>query len=450
MLTCLASARPAHTAVNISLYLEVLMPRSLLVRLNRRGFCRWAAFPLILLASIATLDRADAAQMTFVQATKNAANPSDYSLTGPRREFRSEVVVKHTVADSFYVRYASVLAVDVAAGGNTESEGVTCSYRITFAVQAGPGEPWTIKLWSHRKGAYTIIDDNGGRGTAEINSSITATSSTGHSLAAHQFVGGSEHNHGNPSQNKIVGIDNPGGGTKAWALLSGTGPVATITLNFTWGENVISDPNGNPFGGDEAAVRMGLSTIGVNRVKAGDYEELNDRVKENDGHFVGAKMCAPPAPGLQAASFCSPLDNSSCTFTAAGQVIGCLGNCYTVVCSFYNSNGVLVKTASAVVTDGNRNWVALGTNSGPCNGAPYTVDVVIIDDACSVTSEDLLAAMAGELPAETASVLMSQACTGTGGGIGMPATSTWGQIAAGVALLLGGALAISRRRRASS
>jgi len=177
---------------------------------------------------------------------------------------------------------------------------------------------------------------------------------------------------------------------------------------------------------------------------------LGDTGMAEDGHWVCAKLCPAPTTTVAGASFCSPLDNSSCTFSATGHVIGCLGNCYTVVCKFYNKNGVLVSTATASVTNGNLNWFASGTNSGPCNGAPYTMDVTLVDDACAITSESILADLVEELPHITVPVEASAACAGTGGSINMPSTTLWGRISVGLSLLAAGAFLVRRRYARSS
>lgn len=422
------------------------MPRSLRTPVRAcASFCarRWAAISLLFCVVVTTpVMHANAASITSLTFAKNAINPDNYKENGPRREFDYDITSDYNQPDSFCVRYASVLAVDVAAGGNTESEGVTSSYHINFGVAANPGEPWTIKLWSHRKGECTVIDDNGKQATAEINGPITATCSTGASLAALQFgTYHTDNNNNHPADRHLPINDGP-----AWALITGVGPVPSITLNFSWGDNVISDPDGSLAGGDEAAVRLGLSTTGVNRVTAGDYEALGDRVKDDDGHFVCAKLCRAPQAVPTAASYCSALDNSTCTFSAAGTVIGCLGNCYTVVCKFYNKNGALVRTATTSITNGSLSWIASSSATGPCTGDPYTMEVSLVDDACNITSESLLAEMAENVEHITIPVAQSAACAGSGGPVNMPSTTVWGRIAVGLTLLLAGAFVITRRR----
>src|SRR5678815_2607056 len=208
------------------------MPRSLLVparACHRCGVSRWA---MILLLScimvIATALSAVAAQIVNLNSAKISPNPSDYSQTGPRREFRSSLSTMYTQVDTFCVRYASVLAVDVASGGNTESEGVTSAFQVTFKVLVDANEPkdWTIKLWSYRRGELTVIDDNGGRATAQINGSTTATSNTGNSLATLQFGTQSSSNNGNPAGDKHDALTNTG---PAWALLTGTGTMDAVS-----------------------------------------------------------------------------------------------------------------------------------------------------------------------------------------------------------------------------
>lgn len=426
------------------------MPRYLMVRPRRPALHR-CAYVLFLMLLAATISAGTAhAGAIITNLTPTITNVANYQLNGPRREFDSDVSF-YTQVDTFCVHYMSVLAVDVAALGNTESEGQTCSHKITFKVLVDTNGPqdWTIKLWSWRKGDCTVIDDNGKQATAEVNSSITATAVgvpplTKSDVSVLQF--GTYHvdnNNNRPNDEHQPINDGP-----IYALLAGTG-TTNVTLTFSWGENVISDPDGSVAGGDEAAVRLGLSTTGINRVSAGSYEDLNDRVKANDGHFVCARLCAQPEPVVSGGSFCSPLDNSACTFTAAGTVKGCLGNCYTILCRFYDKNGVMVKAATTSVTNGSLSWLVTGTNPGPCTNAPFTVQTTLIDDACALTPEDaMVMSTADDLPYVTHEVLQV-ACPGGGGGgpvtPSMPSTTLWGQIAGGVALLLAGALLIRRR-----
>jgi hypothetical protein len=402
---------------------------------------------LLFLATTTTALNAGAATIVGTLSALNSDNSGDYSTTGPRRERRSMVTTEYNAADSFCVRFASVLACDVAAGGNTESEGSTSSYRITFTVQSTA--PWTMKIWSWRKGEYTILSDGGGRGSAAIVTPITATCNLG-PLTPLQFPGGSGDNHSNDANNIHASIHDPTATTKAWALIGGPAGNTPVTLSFSWHDNVISDPDGAITGGDEAAVRLGMSTFGIGRCDAGDYEALNDRVKATDGHFVCAKLCEPPKVSISGASYCSALDNSTCSFAAAGTVLGCLGNCYTVVCKFYNKNGALVQTATTSVTNGSKSWVAASSGPGPCSGDPYTMETTLVDDACAITSESILADLVDELPHTTVDVVMSTACAGTGGSVNMPSTTLWGRISVGLSLLAAGAFLIRRRYARSS
>jgi hypothetical protein len=117
-----------------------------------------------------------------------------------------------------------------------------------------------------------------------------------------------------------------------------------------------------------------------------------------------------------------------------------------VVCKFYNKNGILVRTATTSVTNGSLTWTAASSAAGPCTGDPYTMDVSLIDDACMITNESLLAELADEVEHITVPVKASPACAGNGGSIQMPSTTPWGRIALGAGLLLAGAFMVGRRR----
>lgn len=404
----------------------------------------WSHYLLLaLLVLVTPFSRAESATINFVTPALNANNTGDYSQTSPRREFRSELALQYTNATSFCVRYASVLAVDVASFGNTETESVASSYRISFTVtESSPGEPWTVKLRSDRRGAYTIINDGGRHGTARITSSITATSSTGNSLASLAFGGGSATNSGTPGEHKIVPIDQHGE-----AIITGTG-TTNVTLNFTWTSSVTSDPDGSPFGGDEAAVRLGLSTIGINRIKAGDYEQLNDRSKAADGHFVCAELCPPPSVVVSQAQYCSPLSGSPCTFTACGHVVGCVENNYSVVLTYVDKDGLFVVNAIVSVTNGDPNWCSSVQlpGGGPCTGYPYDIVASIIDTP-GLKEQDITADMIVAAQAENATrypVVLAEGCAPIPS---LPSTTTWGRTAAVLLVVTAGIVGIVRRRQ---
>lgn len=396
-----------------------------------------AVLALIVLSPVG----ARAASIVLAEAHNNS--PGDYSQTGPRREFRSSAVTYDETLAGFCARYASVLAVDVAALGNTEAEAVTASYSLTFSVSADVGEQWILKVKSHRKGAYTIIDDNGRHGTAQLTTSISATSSTGHSMAVHQFGGGSETNSSNPGSNKIVPIDQ---GAPAESIIPGTGPLA-ITLTFSWGMNVISDPDGFPSGGDEAALRLGLSTIGINRITAGDYAALGDRVQDDDGHFVCVELCPAAKVNVTTAGFCAPLAGNPCTFTACGTVEGCVQNNYSVLLTYVDNVGTFITNAVISVTNGNTSWCGSVTVPGPCDGYPYQVYPLLIDSPGirdEIGALELLAM--SKLKSEPTTLAQLAPC----GDIATSNSTTgWGRIGLGALILAVAGAGILRRGSAA-
>jgi hypothetical protein len=197
----------------------------------------------------------------------------------PRRNRQHEL--KLILPGVFQTRYANVTSIDVAAFGNVEDFSATSDYNVSFTVRADPGEPWCVRVQTHRKGEITFVDDLGAISDGEISpvtgSLLTSTVSLDGTLA----LPGYSHSDGD-------GTDYPFDDESAPAIISGSGPQA-VTLNFHWYAFVRS--GGGISGGDEVAVRLGgdnnpLNSCNQHRISAGDYPGDNQRNRDDDGHFV--------------------------------------------------------------------------------------------------------------------------------------------------------------------
>lgn len=350
-----------------------------LVRPARGGLVATGVPGLFLLAAFLGHVPAHASTISNFDASLNAGNTGNYAITGPRREFES-ILQDTPGANGGCALYQCVLAVDVAAGGNTESEGANARYQVSFTITAVPAEAWTVRVNSRWKGALTIVNDSGNDAVAAIVSpGITATCNIGGTLTPLQFASDSESNPGTPSTSRDKEFTQQGE-----ALINGTGP-ASVVINFSWDMNVIS--HGSISGGDEAAVRLGTHTTGTNRISAGDYPGPGGRTEgtlpdnNGDGHFVCVDLCRQPACVIQKATLCH--DNLSldppCTFTTTGVTEGCVQNNYTVVLTYVDKNGGFVTNDFIVVTNGALAWSSSIHDPLDCAGAPYDVHCFIVD-----------------------------------------------------------------------
>ena len=70
-----------------------------------------------------------------------------------------------------------------------------------------------------------------------------------------------------------------------------------MILNFTFAASAASvDPSGQPFDGDQAALRMGLDSA-LNPFTADDYPGAGSRLIAGDGIFISGGFVPAPEPG---------------------------------------------------------------------------------------------------------------------------------------------------------
>lgn len=258
----------------------------------RRGLATAIAGASLLLAT-----NASAATITSVSTAFLAGNSTNNLVdTATTTQVRNRTLgVVASDATSFTTRYAMLVGTDI---GNTATitESFTANYEITLGIQAPVGEVWQLILSSSRVGAITIVND--GNGSASATLGAVTSAATGGTLAGSLDLAavGTTTNSGAPTTSPNAPFNQLAG-----AVLSGvgTGAVQTITLSFTWTASSTSTRQGN--NGDEAAVRMGL-TSAAGFYTADDYPGAGGRTQALDGHFVSATLIPEPHTAVLLAS----------------------------------------------------------------------------------------------------------------------------------------------------
>jgi hypothetical protein len=273
------------------------------------------------LAAAATLLAASAHALSIGSVTV-AANAGNTSLltdtTGRHAEYSSATTVldsggstADTIGNSVdaRTRYASITSVDTGSLSLGQVVAASANYKITFTITAAPTVFYDLKIDTSRVGAFTIVSDSSvnGPATADLGAVTGLLNGVGNPLLgladlAATSVGG----------NSSASANNPFSQTGTLTVpLSGTN---TITLDFSWSSYANSNPGANTtttnsdngafiFGGDEAAVRMGLaggSTAISGGLTADDYPGVGSRTQANDGHFVNITTtitAVVPEPG---------------------------------------------------------------------------------------------------------------------------------------------------------
>jgi hypothetical protein len=217
--------------------------------------------------------------------------------TNPPPETRvrqSSVSLLSSDAFSFSTRYAMLVGTDI---GNMASitESFTASYTITLEILGDAGAPWQLLLDTSRTGALTIVNDGNGNASATLGA-VTG-GATGGSLTSGSLGLAAVGTLSNASA-QTTSPNLPFAQT-ASAVLEGvaTGALQTVTLGFTWTAGTTST---RPFlgnNGDEAAVRMGL-TSPASFYTADDYPGTGARNMALDGHFVTAMLIPEPETAL--------------------------------------------------------------------------------------------------------------------------------------------------------
>jgi hypothetical protein len=236
-------------------------------------------FALAAVTPFATAAPAAAQSITGLTATKNAGNSPDFfqnDLTVGRQRTTTVGILTNT-GQVARVRYQEVVGVDV---GTFSGENLTqaSDYNVNFNVSA-PGA-YDLQVTTSLNGAFTIVDDGDGPANADATA-VTGTQSGG--TLASGGLGLTD-----PGSRGSAG-DTPFTRTSA-GVIQGTSNGSPIahSLRFTWSASC-SSSNGFLAGGDECAVRLGLTTS-YDGETASDYPGVGGRVQANDGHFVSITL----------------------------------------------------------------------------------------------------------------------------------------------------------------
>jgi hypothetical protein len=257
-------------------------------RPENRASLRLLAAALALVGLMGAARAADAASFSNLTIVKNGAN-SAFQLTQTATSMRtrdSAVSIVSSGANAFTTRYAMVVGADVGNAG-TVTENMTANYTITFRVTAPVGEAWVVNLVTSRVGAMTLVDD--GTGSArDTLSAVTGTKTGAGALTGSLALALV------PTITSGNTTNTPFNQTSTAAISGvGTGVAQQVTLTFNWTASARSTRTGT--NGDEAAVRMGLTSAATG-FTADDYPGIGGRTMASDGHFVSATLVPEPTP----------------------------------------------------------------------------------------------------------------------------------------------------------
>jgi hypothetical protein len=199
------------------------------------------------------------------------------------QEARSSVGQLPAGTDQLRTRYAEVVAVDRACPINDLSLNAVTDYSITFKTNKAPGEPWLLLVDQYRKGDITL-HDHGSCSEATLFP-LTGIVNGASLLEGTLNIPTSIFRNNCGPNNEHEAFDATQHAQAARGYVAGTGP-GPFELRFTWTVDVLSEAS-NTLGGDEAAVRLGLSTTSCSGpVAAGEYPGHFSRTDTDDGHFV--------------------------------------------------------------------------------------------------------------------------------------------------------------------
>jgi len=265
-----------------------------------------------------------------LSAAKNGGNTADFFedglLVGAQRT--SVVAVQPGAnATNFTVRYSEVIGADTGIF-TSRTETLNSNYTITFTVTAP--STYSLAVATSRLGALTLVNDGSASATATLGA-VTG-GQTGGVLGGSLALGAVTTLSSNSSANTPFS-------QASVATITGTsnGVPQVHTLTFTWTGSCNSASGFT--GGDECAVRMGITT-GYGGETASDYPGVGSRVIADDGHFVSVTFSSPCGNGTlepgeneqcdegvdngSSASCC----NADCTLDAAATSCrGALGAC---------------------------------------------------------------------------------------------------------------------------
>jgi PEP-CTERM motif len=204
-------------------------------------------------------------------------------------------------------RYASITSTDTGSFSLGQVVAATANYKITFSVTAPANVVYDLTIDTSRVGAFTLIDDTALNGPTRadlgaVTGQLGGVTNAGLGLADLANVDG--------AGNTNIGTVNTPFNQTSQLVLTGLSGNQSFTLDFAWTSLVYSNPGSNTtstnssngafvFGGDEAAVRMGLAGSATSisgGITADDYPGAGSRTAANDGHFVGIGLHVTAVP----------------------------------------------------------------------------------------------------------------------------------------------------------
>jgi hypothetical protein len=254
----------------------------------------------LLALSLALASGAGATTISGLSVGNTSTNVFNNAGPPARTVGQSSTSVLASGAAGFDMRYAAVVGADAGNGASgTYTQNFTGTFTITFQVTQTAGWNWTVNVDVLRNGAQTLFSDGTGNGRVTLNA-LTVTHSGAGVLGAsldlaavgtlnNAGVGGTPDMNQGFSQSSSAAITGVG-----------TGAAQSLTLTFSFTASAISvDPAGGSQQGDEAALRMGL-TSGLDFFDADNYPGQGARTMANDGIFVSAAVPEPAAEALLA------------------------------------------------------------------------------------------------------------------------------------------------------
>jgi len=239
-----------------------------------------------------------AAGATFsnVSITLDPANSLDFSDdSAPERGVNlSSASVLASGSSSFSTRYAAVVGADIGGlGANDLTRSLTASFTISFEVTAGAGGMWDVILDFGRTGAMTVVSDGNGDATVALGA-LSGTQAGAGALSAGSLGLGalSAGNTANQGQSPNVAFAQTGSATISGV---GTGSAQLVSISFSFTASATSNdrPGGATPEGDEAALRLGL-TSALSGFGADDYPGAGGRDPNGDGFMLTATLVPEP------------------------------------------------------------------------------------------------------------------------------------------------------------
>jgi hypothetical protein len=243
------------------------------------------------------------ASFSNVSISLAAGNTLDFTdNTGTERSTNlSSASVLSASAGAFATRYAAVVGADMTGGGNDLTRNFTASFTISFEVTAGVGGLWDVVLDFGRAGALTVVSDGNGDATVTLGAMAGSVGGAGSLSAGSLGLAAlpATTNSANQGQDRNDGFNQTGTATISGV---GTGAAQLVSITFTFTASAVSNdrPGGGTNEGDEAALRMGL-TSALGLFSADNYPGSDARDPNTDGVLVSATLVPEPDTALMIA-----------------------------------------------------------------------------------------------------------------------------------------------------